>query len=314
MIRMRLEYVRSFVGVVNYKSFSQAAKYLFLSQPTISTHIRQLEEELGAVLLVRSTKNVQLSEKGKLFYPYALQLLETETQVMKQLKPEEYDTERTITIAVSSVPGCYMFPQFLPYCMAGHEDVNFRVLEGDSEDVLQKLMGYDVEIGIGSLDCGSNKLYSEVLFEDEIILLTPNKAKYRSMNGTFPVEQLYKENFIVRAGGSGTRLVSQNMEEELKLDLSRLHVVAQFESSELVRRAVEAGGGIAFISRTAARESLESHKALEFSFPNVEARRNIYLMYRADYILTHVMEDVINALRCFCREHFAQTGCDENAG
>ena len=68
---MRLEYIRSFIGVVNYKSFSIAAKYLFLSQPTISTHIKQLEAELGVQLLVRSTKDVILTEDGRVFYPYA---------------------------------------------------------------------------------------------------------------------------------------------------------------------------------------------------------------------------------------------------
>lgn len=83
---MRLEYIRSFIGVVNYKSFSMAAKYLFLSQPTISTHIKQLEAELGVQLLVRSTKDVILSEEGLKFYPYALQLLETEKQALSQLK------------------------------------------------------------------------------------------------------------------------------------------------------------------------------------------------------------------------------------
>ena len=82
---MRLEYIESFISVVNCKSFSGAAKQTFLSQPTISTHIKHLESELGVQLLVRSTKDVVLSEAGLIFYPYAVRLLETEKEALAQL-------------------------------------------------------------------------------------------------------------------------------------------------------------------------------------------------------------------------------------
>lgn len=302
---MRLEYVRSFIGVVNYKSFSLAAKYLYLSQPTISTHIKQLESELGVQLLVRSTKDIVLSEEGRVFYPYALQLLETENRALEHLNRNENESSKTVSIAVSSVPGYYMFPQFLTWFRMKNAEVSFRIMEGDSGNVLQKILNYDVEIGIGGLTSGNEKIYSEVLFEDEIILITPNHAKYRSLNGHFPIEQLRNEWFVIRELGSGTKTASENVEEGLKLNHASLHVAAQFESSELVRRTVEAGGGVAFISRTAAKESLDRQKVLEFSFENVNAKRQIYLMYHRDRNLSAATAHTIEALRGFCAERYS---------
>ncbi|MDY5845918.1 MAG: selenium metabolism-associated LysR family transcriptional regulator [Bariatricus sp.] len=301
---MRLEYVRSFIGVVNYKSFSLAAKYLYLSQPTISTHIKQLEAELGVQLLVRSTKDVLLSEEGKVFYPYALQLLETENQALRQLNRSENDASSTVRVAVSSVPGNYMFPYFMAHFRTKNTEICFRISEGDSGDVLQRILDYESEIGIGGLDSGSERIHSEMLFEDEIILITPNTAKYRKMNGRFPVEQLKKEWFITRELGSGTKNVSENIEQELKLNLTALHLAAQFESSEMVRRAVEAGGGIAFISRTAARESLEKQKVLAFTFPGVNTKRKMYMMYNKERNLSEAALNTISALRSFCSEKY----------
>lgn len=301
---MRLEYIRSFIGVVNYKSFSLAAKYLYLSQPTISTHIKQLENELGVQLLVRSTKDVLLSEEGKVFYPYALQLLETESRALKQLNKCENESGGMVSLAVSSVPGNYMFPQFLAYFRSKNSTTNFRVSEGDSGDVLQKLLNFDAEIGIGGLDSGSEKLHSEILFEDEIILITPNTAKYREMNGKFPMDQLRKEWFITRELGSGTKNAVDNMEQELKLNTPSLKVIAQFESSEMVRRAVEEGAGVAFISKTAAQESYNKQKILEFTFPNVNSKRQFYLMYHKERGLSPVVETVVQSLREFCAEKF----------
>ncbi|XCP84902.1 selenium metabolism-associated LysR family transcriptional regulator [Roseburia hominis] len=301
---MRLEYVRSFIGVVNYKSFSLAAKYLYLSQPTISTHIKQLEAELGVQLLVRSTKDVILSEEGRVFYPYALQLLETENKALEKLSNSGNEAERTVLVALSSVPGGYMFPQFLPYMKARNADVIFRIVERDSGSVLQKILNYDVEIGIGGLSSGSEKIHSEILFEDEIILITPNTAKYRNLQGSFPVERLKREWFITRELGSGTKKAYENVERELKLDISALHVAAQFETSEPVRKAVEAGSGIAFISKMAAKEALDRQKVLGFSFKNVSSRRQFYLMYHKDRKLSEAAADTVQALRDFCTEKY----------
>lgn len=303
---MRLEYVRSFIGVVNYKSFSLAAKYLYLSQPTISTHIKQLESELGVQLLVRSTKDIVLSEEGRVFYPFALQLLETENRAMEQLNRSESEAGKVVAMAVSSVPGNYMFPYFLSYFRAKHADVRFRISEGDSGNVLQKILNYDVEIGIGGLTSGNEKIHSEVLFEDEIVLITPNQGKYRNLNGHFPIDRLKNEWFVTRELGSGTKTASEGVEEGLKLKPSSLHVSAQLESSELVRRTVEAGGGVAFISRTAAKESLDKQKVLVFTFENVNSRRHIYLMYHRDRKLSAAADQTIQALRIFCREKYGK--------
>ena len=301
---MRLDYLKSFIGVVNYKSFSLAAKYLFLSQPTISTHIKQLEAELGVQLLVRSTKYVLLSEEGKVFYPYALQLLETENKAISQLKKTENGNKGTISMAVSSVPGYYVLPHFLGYFKNQNENISFKIIEGDSADVLQKVFDFEVEIGIGSLDSGSGKIHSEVLFEDEIILITPNNQKYRSMNGKFPMDQLRKERFITREIGSGTKTVTENLEMELGLDSRALNVAVQFQSSEMVRRAVETGVGIAFISKNAAKESLEKQKILGFSFDGVSSMRKIYLMYHKDRILGNSCEEVLKELREYCKDKY----------
>ena len=299
---MRLEYIKSFIGVVNYKSFSLAAKYLYLSQPTISTHIKQLENELGVQLLVRSTKDVLLSEEGKAFYPYALQLLETESRALKKLNKCDAESGGLVTVSTSSVPGYYMMPQFLATFRNKNATLNFRILEGNSGDVLQKLLDFDVEIGIGGLESGSDKIHSEVLFEDEIVLITPNTAKYKNMNGKFPVDQLRKELFLTRELGSGTRNTVDYMEQELKLNTPSLRVIAQFGSSEMVRRSVREGLGVAFISKTAARESIEKQEVLEFSFPNVNSKRRFYLMYHKDRALSPNVESVLQSLREFCAE------------
>ena len=138
---MRLDYIRSFINVVNCKSFSVAAKKAFVSQPTISTHIKQLEAELGVQLLVRSTKDVILSEEGVLFYPYAVRLLETENEALAHLNKTEAKVKGTVTIAASSVPGNYILPRILKQTRLKYPEIDYRMLEGDSSQVIVEHCG-----------------------------------------------------------------------------------------------------------------------------------------------------------------------------
>ena len=277
---MRLEYVKSFIGVVNYKSFSRAAKYLYLSQPTISTHIRQLEDELGVQLLVRSTKDVLPSEEGKIFYPYALQLVETENQALEHLKKGRSETGKVVSMAVSSALGNTVLPAALTAMRADRRDIALKVIEGSDEFVLQKVADREVEIGISALT-GDGRIHADYLYTDRIILVTPNNENYSNYKGLFPVRQLEKENFVMLSD-TAARYDMTFLEKEFGLDMSAAKVAAMFESSGMALRAVEEGGGVAFINRSQAREMIRQNRIRGYSFNNPAFKKDVWLLTRDD--------------------------------
>ena len=299
---MRLEYIRSFISVVNCKSFSLAAKKMFLSQPTISTHIKQLESELGVQLLVRSTKDVILSEEGIIFYPFAVRLLETENKALAQLHKTENQIKGSVSIATSSVPGHYILPQFLSYARNKYPDVSYEIKEGDSEQVIQAILHFETDIGIGSIRSTNEKCMCLPLLMDQIVLVTPNTEEYRSMNGIFPIERLKRETYVLREVGSGTKLAAESIEQSLNLHTKPLKVAMQAESSEMVRRGVEQGLGVAFISNLAVKDSVEREKILKFEIPDMDTRRQIYLIYHKDRVMTLPITSVMKTLKQYCQK------------
>ena len=80
---MEIKQLQSFVAVVKYKSFTKAAEKLFVSQPTISAHIRELEEELNKRLILRTTKSIELTPKGKEVFDYALRILDLKDRLVE---------------------------------------------------------------------------------------------------------------------------------------------------------------------------------------------------------------------------------------
>lgn len=110
---MNLKQLEAFVKVAETKSFSEAAKQLFLTQPTISAHVSALEKELNTCFLIRNTRGVELSESGKELYAYAVQMLEIEKTIKgrfgKEIKPEG----NVLRIAASTVPAQYILPNVM---------------------------------------------------------------------------------------------------------------------------------------------------------------------------------------------------------
>ena len=110
---MNLKQLEAFVKVTEGRSFSKAAKELFLTQPTISAHIASLEKELNTRLFVRNTKEVSLSEDGTVLYEYAKQMVELERKIEYAFLHEEQDAPQCITIAASTIPAQYLLPRIL---------------------------------------------------------------------------------------------------------------------------------------------------------------------------------------------------------
>lgn len=299
---MRLEYIKSFISVVNCKSFLGAAKETFLSQPTISTHIKQLEEELGVQLLIRSTKKVILSEAGVIFYPFAVRLLETEREALAQLHKNEETVKGTVTIATSSVPGNYILPQFLSHIKKTYPELTFRIQEADSEDVIQSVIHFGADLGIGSIESRSESCTCYPIAQDRIVLITPATQEYRRMNGNFPKERLQNETYVVREAGSGTRLAAESVERELGLLQKPIRTALWVESSEMVKRSVEQGLGVAFVSSLSIENSVEEKRLLKFEFPEIHTERQIYLMYHKERVLTLPITSTIKLLRSYCQK------------
>lgn len=299
---MNLEQIKSLVSVVNNKSFSMAAKEMFVSQPTISMHIKTLEKELGEQLLIRSTKDIVLSEAGLLFYPYAVQMLKAEKDALSKIRNKGEEIAGDVMIASSSVPANYIFPGFLSYSKKKHPAIGYKIAEGDSTEVIQKVLHFEQEIGVGGIRPSSSKLFFEPLLTDRIVLITPNTKKYRDYKGTFDKNELKRETFVIREIGSGTKTAADTVERMLGLEAGKIKIAAEVQTTETLKRAVAEGVGVGFVSSLAVKDYMAQKKVLVFEFPELETTRQMYLIWHSERNLSRAGERVISMLKEYCNE------------
>ncbi|HHX78112.1 MAG TPA: LysR family transcriptional regulator, partial [Firmicutes bacterium] len=110
---MDFHQLRVFVEAAKEKSFSRAAEKIFLSQPTVSAHIKSLEKEIGTLLFERRQRELKLTEAGKILLRYARELLDKKEEALAVIQKDTQAKEGRLEIAASSVPGAYLLPPLL---------------------------------------------------------------------------------------------------------------------------------------------------------------------------------------------------------
>src|SRR3712207_118608 len=147
---MDIKQLEVFVAVSKYKSFSKAARELFLTQPTVSSHIQNLENELQTILLNRSNKTITLTDSGQLLYKHAIIIINNCKKAVYDIKEYSGKIEGSIHIVCSSIPEAYIFPAFLSRFCKQYPSITFYISHCDSNLVVPEILSERATFGIRS--------------------------------------------------------------------------------------------------------------------------------------------------------------------
>ena len=296
---MYLNQVEAFVNIVKYRSFSRAARKLFLSQPTISAHIKSLETELGVQLLVRTTKDVLLSDAGTVFYEYALELLHLHDVAAMTMKNYSKNISGDLTIAASAISAQYILPDMMAETRNTHPGIRYKIRQMNSLSVMKTIEDFEAELGIAGLSCPAAKtrLSFEPFMEDRLVLITPNTTPFRQMDGVCPTSRLLHYPFILRESGSSLRSASEAFFNSLGMESTDLKDITEMDSTESIRQAVRNRLGLSFISEKAASDYARFGFILTFVIDSRYLSRSLYLVRHKNRALTPAAEYFYHCLK-----------------
>ncbi len=302
---MNFRQLEAFVFVVQYRSFSKAAEELYLSQPTVSTHISSLEEELGVQLITRSSKVVTPTCAGMVFYEYAHNLLQLRSQAIQSMQRYPELLQSALEIASSSVPAEYLLPGAMAAFHKTYPQVLFSVRESGSERVVQQLLTGEVELGFtGTLIHHENCLF-EPLVSDNLVIVTPNTPEFQKLpRNQFPSELLRTSPFLLRMAGSGTRKEADSFLINNGISPAELTVCAYLDSMESIKQGILNGMGISILSEIAVQNLEQQGRVLVFRSENRFMHRKLYCVSRNDKPLSPVAELFLN----YMKGNYSDTG------
>lgn len=274
---MRLQ---TFILAAEYLSFSEAAKQLHLSQPTVSHHIKILEKDLGTELFDRSSSTLKLTEGGRLLLPWAQKLVHQALEVRDLMNSLDDKIVGRLRVACSTTAGKYILPQLAARFSQRYPGIQVSILACQPEDIMLRLLEDEANLGVVSSYnlCGTG-LECQEFFNDNMVLIVPDQHRWAERQSIEPAE-LLEEPIIIREETSGTRRVMLTELAKHDITLEALNVFLELGNAEAIVRTVQAGFGVSFVSMLAANWALELGVVRAVPISGLELRRKIYMVRR----------------------------------
>lgn len=277
---MDLRQLETFIEVANLKSFSKAAKKLYITQPTVTSHIQNLEKELDTILINRSGKNMSLTEAGNLLYKYAINIVNTCEMAKFKLASYKGKIQGHLYIASSSVPRKHVLPNIIREFILKYPNVRFSLTDKDSKEVIKNILDGENDFGIVGAKYPSKDLDYEELIEDKLLLVTPNTLQFSQDNFSYLEKNiLFNQKIIFREKGSGTRKLVERELEKNNITHNLLNIIACIEDTETIKNLISLGVGISFISEKTISKELNLKKLKVFNIKNFNLNRKFYFVY-----------------------------------
>jgi DNA-binding transcriptional LysR family regulator len=286
----------AFCTVVERRSFSQAAERLGVTQPAVSLQVRALERRLGTQLLDRSGRRVEPTEAGWRLYRGAQRMLALEEQLVSDVAATgEGELTGDLVLGASTGPAAIAVPLLLGEFQRASPEVRVFLTVSDTHTVVERVALRELELGI----VGSSRRYRGVRFEpffsDQVILACP--PGHRFAGRTVSLDELRGETLILMQEGAGVRQIVEDGLRRRGVRLRDLDVRLELGLQESARRAVEAGFGVTFISRTAVEAELAAGRIEEARVEGLDATREISLASAVGRTRTRVADAFVEFAR-----------------
>ncbi len=278
---MDFKQLESYAAVVRFQSFTKAAQKLYISQPTVSTHIRSLEEELNVPLIRRTTKSIEITPEGRKVYDYVLNLLEMRDRMKQECAPNE---KTILHLGASTIPSAYILPEILPEFSKVSPNSFFVIHQSDSQAAVEGVADGVYDIGLVGMPTDREGLICEPFCQDRMVIIAPVTEAFLSLQSQpqLPLEALLRSPMILREKGSGSQKSADRFLEEMQISEDSLTISARVNDPEAIKNLVAGGLGISIISQRAAKNFLREKRLLQFELPQQSSCRKLYLVCRKE--------------------------------
>lgn len=252
---MDFESLKTLITVVDEKSFTRASQLLKLSQPTVSSHIRHLEEEFNTVLIDRSPKRFEVTQTGEMVYKRARQVLGVMDKAKKEVLQYHDQMKGTVKIGASYTVGEYILPSLLRAYDQEYPEVDLQVTIANSERINREVQLHTLDVGLVEGRVADQGLSSFPFMKDKMVVIVPDNHPIRKCSN-LSFEDLQDHTWIIREGGSGTRAMMESMLESYNI---RPRKTITIGSNHGVVQGVKEGLGLSFISETVVTHTAAEH-------------------------------------------------------
>ncbi len=280
---MEFKQLEAFVAVVDYNSFTEAARRLYLTQPTVSAHVSALEKELHSRLIIRTTRHFTVTQRGLQLYDCAVHMLNMRNHLVEEFTG---NLQKVIDLSASTIPSSYMLPELLSAFSRSEPNIHFHVWQSDSAQAVRKVLDGAVDLGLVGQKTDSPSCVFIPFCQDSLVIAAPVSDRYLSLierGASF--DDFRDEPFIMRESGSGTKKEMDLFLEKHNSSVAELNVVACMNDLESIKKSIVSGLGVSIVSACSVKDLEKTRQILLFPLEESARRRTFYIVYSRHRIL-----------------------------
>lgn len=299
--------------VYREKSFSKAAQNLYISQPSLSARIKQIEEQIGEPLFDRSTNPLQLTEIGKVYIEAAEEIFKIEQRVENYINNLTTLKTGHLSIGASNLFATYVVPQLFTQFKQKFPDIHIQITEGHTSQLEAMLSNNSVDFVIDNYRY-DNTLYNKQLYcRENILLAVPkhfsvhdelteyqlsyNNVKSKSYltpaSPAVPLHAFSGLPFIMLMPGNDTRLRGDRLCRNAGF---HPNIILEFNQQSTAYMAASTQLGATFISDILVSQLPSFENLVYYKLDGEDARRDVYFYYKNHKYKTRVMEEFLSMM------------------
>ncbi len=290
-MQITLRQFEIFSAVVEEKQVTKASKKLFITQSAVSHALNELEEQLGGPLFDRDSRSLLLNDRGRYVLPLCREVLSKTKHIWKVMNEKEGPIAGSLNIVASSTIGNYVLPHLVGVFKSLHPETYLNIQIHNTRAAEQLIVERKVDLGFVEGEVGHEEVLVKPWFEDELVIIA-HPSDILAISDRFHLPRdLRRSKWVMREKGSGT---AQIFKKKLGSYVTELDVSMELGHTEAVKKAVEAGCGLACVSNLAVSGEIERKELKELHLEEVDMKRKLHIIQHKNKINTRLIAEFLD--------------------
>lgn len=291
---MDIKQLEAFVAVAKKQSFSKAAKDLYLSQPTISSHIQNLENEMQTSLFNRNSKSITLTDSGYILFNHAIAILNDCKRAINDIKDYQGKIEGNVDLVYTCVPGEAILPPMVKNFSRLFPGATFTLKNMTHDQAITELLNDDASLCLTSTITESDRLVYTLFSRNDLVLVCPPDLDIENKDGFVSLESFKKLPLILKSDESLDGDYLSRKLSSVGINSKDLHIRAYIDSDNLIMSMVSAGIGSTLVTNGLAQYGKRYNNFNIYRIENLSMVSDHYLVYSNKKFLSPTEKAFLN--------------------
>ncbi|SHS46017.1 LysR family transcriptional regulator [Mycobacteroides abscessus subsp. abscessus] len=273
---MYFDELKTFVTLVEVKNFTKTAELLLMSQPSVSLHIKNLENEFQTKLFIRSPKQLKITPSGEILYDRAKQLISMYEQTKQDILDLHSSVRGSLKIGASFTIGEYILPSLLFDIQKEHQALELEVVIGNTKEIVLSVKRHEVDIGLIEGQTNEKELSVHPFLKDELFVVSSATHPLAIMNRDIFISDLQNQLWVTREVGSGTR---EYLNHVIRSNGLKVKSLLSISSNQGIKETISKGMGLSLLSNSVIHKEVKNGELAILNVKDYRFPRTLSYVY-----------------------------------